>query len=66
MKTKFNTEIIVRPSDIDINRHVHQSVYMDYVLFARYDQMKRCYLIFFFFIFSFSTLCLFSILAFSS
>ena len=43
MKTKFETEIIVRPSDIDINRHVHQSVYLDYVLFARYDQMKRCY-----------------------
>ena len=43
MKTKFDTEIIVRPSDIDINRHVHQSVYLDYVLFARYDQMKRCY-----------------------
>lgn len=43
MKTKFDTEIIVRPSDIDINRHVHQSVYLDYVLFARYDQMRRCY-----------------------
>jgi len=43
MATKFDTEITVRPSDIDINRHVHQSVYLDYVLFARYDQMKRCY-----------------------
>lgn len=43
MKTKFDTEIIVRPSDIDINRHVHQSVYLDYVLFARYDQMRRYY-----------------------
>ncbi len=43
MKTKFDTEIIVRPSDIDINRHVHQSVYLDYILFARYDQMRRCY-----------------------
>lgn len=43
LKTKFETEITVRPSDIDINRHVHQSIYLDYVLFARYDQMKRCY-----------------------
>jgi acyl-CoA thioester hydrolase/thioesterase-3 len=43
MGTKFETEIIVRPSDIDVNRHVHQSVYLDYVLFARYDQMRRCY-----------------------
>jgi len=43
MKTKFDTEIRVRPSDIDINGHVHQSVYLDYVLFARYDQMRRCY-----------------------
>lgn len=43
MHTKFNSEIIVRPSEIDINRHVHQSVYFDYVLFARWDQMKRCY-----------------------
>lgn len=43
MGTKFETEITVRPSDIDINRHVHQSVYLDYVLFARFDQMRRCY-----------------------
>jgi len=43
MPTKFETEIIVRPNEIDINRHVHQSVYLDYVLFARYDQMRRCY-----------------------
>jgi len=43
MKTKFDTKIMVRPSDIDINGHVHQSVYLDYVLFARFDQMKRCY-----------------------
>ncbi|MFB0565347.1 MAG: acyl-CoA thioesterase [Candidatus Aminicenantaceae bacterium] len=43
MKKKFDTEIIVRPSEIDINRHVHQSAYLDYVLFARYDQMRRCY-----------------------
>ncbi|MGB2763948.1 MAG: hypothetical protein WBC20_06005 [Candidatus Aminicenantaceae bacterium] len=40
MPTKFDTEITVRPSEIDINRHVHQSVYMDYVLFARWVRMK--------------------------
>jgi acyl-CoA thioester hydrolase/thioesterase-3 len=43
MGTKFDTEIEVRPHEIDINRHVHQSVYLDYVLYARFDQMKRCY-----------------------
>jgi len=43
MKKKFDTEIRVRPNEVDINRHVHQSAYLDYVLFARYDQMKRCY-----------------------
>ena len=40
MQTKFDTEIIVRPSEIDINRRVHQSVYLDYVLFARWEQIK--------------------------
>ncbi|MBM4170474.1 MAG: acyl-CoA thioesterase [Ignavibacteria bacterium] len=39
----FETEIIVRPSDLDINQHVHYSKYLDYLLLARYDQMKRCY-----------------------
>ena len=33
----------VRPSDIDYNGHVHQSTYLDYLLFARVDQMQRCY-----------------------
>ncbi len=41
--TKFETEMQVRPDDIDMNRHVHGSRYMDYVLAARYDQMARCY-----------------------
>ena len=41
--SKFETEILVRPDDIDMNRHVHNSRYLDYVLTARYDQMKRCY-----------------------
>src|SRR5436190_19834706 len=42
-KTKFTTDIIIRPDDIDLNNHVHSSRYMDFVLFARYDQMERCY-----------------------
>jgi YbgC/YbaW family acyl-CoA thioester hydrolase len=41
--TKFQTELQVRPDDIDMNQHVHGSRYMDYVLAARYDQMARCY-----------------------
>jgi acyl-CoA thioester hydrolase len=41
--TKFETELNVRPDDIDMNNHVHNSRYLDYVLFARYDQMGRCY-----------------------
>lgn len=40
---KFETEMIVRPSEIDNNGHVHQSAYLDYLLFARVDQMQRCY-----------------------
>ena len=40
---KFETELIVRPDDIDMNNHVHNSKYLDYVLAARYDQMGRCY-----------------------
>lgn len=42
-KTKFETELQVRPDDIDMNQHVHASRYLDYVLAARYDQMARCY-----------------------
>jgi len=42
-KSKFETELQVRPDDIDMNQHVHASRYMDYVLAARYDQMARCY-----------------------
>jgi thioesterase-3 len=40
---KFETEMTVRPSEIDYNGHVHQSAYLDYLLFARVDQMRRCY-----------------------
>jgi acyl-CoA thioester hydrolase/thioesterase-3 len=41
--TTFETELTVRPDDIDMNNHVHFSRYLDYVLAARYDQMGRCY-----------------------
>ncbi|MDD8018962.1 MAG: acyl-CoA thioesterase, partial [Bacteroidota bacterium] len=41
--SKFESEILIRPDDIDMNDHVHNSRYFDYVLAARYDQMKRCY-----------------------
>ena len=43
MYSRFETEITVRPDDIDMNQHVHNSKYLDFVLFARYDQMARCY-----------------------
>ena len=39
----FETELRVRPDDIDMFQHVHSSKYIDYVLAARYDQMNRCY-----------------------
>ena len=41
--SKFETEMQVRPDDIDMTQHVHNSRYYDYVLAARYDQMSRCY-----------------------
>ncbi|KAB2918247.1 MAG: acyl-CoA thioesterase [Bacteroidetes bacterium] len=42
-KNKYESEMQVRPDDIDMFRHVHSSRYIDYVLAARYDQMGRCY-----------------------
>lgn len=42
-RSTFETAMQVRPDDIDMNRHVHNSRYFDYVLAARYDQMERCY-----------------------
>lgn len=39
----FETILQVRPDDIDMNNHVHNSKYLDYVLAARFDQMERCY-----------------------
>jgi len=39
----FETEIIIRPDDIDMNNHVHNSKYLDYVQAARFIQMRDCY-----------------------
>jgi YbgC/YbaW family acyl-CoA thioester hydrolase len=41
--SKFETELSVRPDDIDLYQHVHSTRYLDYVLAARFDQMERCY-----------------------
>lgn len=41
--SKFETELAVRPDDIDLYQHVHSTRYLDYVLAARFDQMDRCY-----------------------
>ncbi|HEX3074175.1 MAG TPA: acyl-CoA thioesterase [Ignavibacteriales bacterium] len=43
MYSSFDTEIAVRPDDIDMNNHVHNSKYLDYVLTARYEQMRENY-----------------------
>ncbi|WP_345947904.1 acyl-CoA thioesterase [Mucilaginibacter sp. PAMB04274] len=39
----FETEHRVRPDDIDMFQHVHNSKYFDYVLAARYEQMDAHY-----------------------
>ncbi len=39
----FESEIAVRPDDIDVNQHVHFTKYLDFMLAARYDQMKKDY-----------------------
>jgi YbgC/YbaW family acyl-CoA thioester hydrolase len=41
--TRFESEMQVRPDDLDFFKHVHSSRYQDYVLAARFDQMERCY-----------------------
>lgn len=41
--SSFETEISIRPDDIDLNNHVHSSKYLDYVLAARFAQMKAFY-----------------------
>ncbi|MFD1630743.1 acyl-CoA thioesterase [Pseudopedobacter beijingensis] len=40
---KFKTNHKVRPDDIDMFNHVHNSKYLDYVLAARYEQMELYY-----------------------
>ncbi len=42
-KTVFESELVVRPDDIDMNQHVHASRFQDYVLAARYEQMATRY-----------------------
>lgn len=41
--SRFTTTHKVRPDDIDMFNHVHNSIYLDYVLAARYEQMEKFY-----------------------
>lgn len=41
--SRFETELDVRPDDIDLYQHVHSTRYLDYVLAARFIQMERDY-----------------------
>ena len=41
--SKFETELAVRPDDIDHYQHVHATRYLDYVLAARFEQMDKNY-----------------------
>jgi len=43
MYSVFETDIKIRPDDIDLNNHVHNTKYLDYVLAARYEQMINNY-----------------------
>ena len=43
MYSVFESEIKIRPDDIDLNNHVHNTRYLDYVLAARYEQMVNNY-----------------------
>ncbi|NNG26942.1 MAG: acyl-CoA thioesterase [Ignavibacteriaceae bacterium] len=43
MNSIFETEIAIRPDDIDLNNHVHNTKYLDFVQAARYEQMKNDY-----------------------
>ena len=43
MYSIFESEIAIRPDDIDLNNHVHNTKYLDYVLAARFDQMIKNY-----------------------
>lgn len=41
--SQFESELTVRPDDIDLYQHVHSTRYLDYVLAARFEQMETCY-----------------------
>jgi len=43
MYTTYETEIAIRPDDIDLNNHVHNTKYLEYVFAARYIQMRDGY-----------------------
>jgi acyl-CoA thioester hydrolase/thioesterase-3 len=43
MNTIFSSEIKVRPDDIDLNNHLHNAKYLDYVQAARFEQMSNNY-----------------------
>lgn len=43
MYSIYQTEIKIRPDDIDLNNHVHNTKYLDYILAARYEQMRDNY-----------------------
>lgn len=43
MNSIFETKITIRPDDIDLNNHVHNAKYLDYVQATRYEQMKNNY-----------------------
>lgn len=43
MYSIFETEITIRPDDIDMNNHLHSAKYQDYLFMARYQQMKNNY-----------------------
>ncbi len=43
MNSVFSSEIKVRPDDIDMNNHVHNTKYLDYVQTARFEQMRDFY-----------------------
>ena len=43
INTIFSSEIKVRPDDIDLNNHVHNAKYLDFVQAARFEQMVNDY-----------------------
>lgn len=43
MYKKISSEIQVRPSDLDFNFHVHAAKYVEYLLAARYEQLRDAF-----------------------